>query len=257
MNVKPSAIITFEHVAHSYIAARGRSAMPEVTCVFEDFSLSIAASQLTALTGPSGCGKSTLLRLIAGLEGPSSGKITVNGGAPEPGKNGVAFVFQQHALFPWMKVIDNVTFGMKEGRSEDRHDKAMAYLARMGLADAARRMPFELSGGMQQRVSIARALACEPRILLMDEPFSALDERLRRDLQDELLQLRQEMNLTIVYVTHSIDEAIYLGDRSVVVSHKPAIAAADLSITLPHPRNRHDEDFEQQVLLLRRHLMDL
>ncbi len=244
-------MIEIKNIAHSYLSDQS-----EIR-VFDNFSMTCALGELTAITGPSGCGKSTLLRLIAGLETPRAGMITVNGVKPMPGSSDTAMVFQHHALFPWMKVVDNVTFGMKTGSSKERFSKAMDLLDRFGLADFAQRMPHELSGGMAQRVSIARSLANSPKILLMDEPFSALDEKLRRDLQDELLSIRSEMNLTVLYVTHSIDETIYLADRAVVISHRPAVIAGDISVELEHPRDRSSSEFESQVLTLRRHLLNL
>lgn len=244
-------MIEIKNIAHSYLSEQG-----EIR-VFENFSCTLAENELTAVIGPSGCGKSTLLRLIAGLETPRSGMIAVNGVKPIPGMNDTAMVFQHHALFPWMKTVDNVLFGVKSGSKKEQFTKAMDLLDRFGLADFAKRMPHELSGGMAQRVSIARSLANSPKILLMDEPFSALDEKLRRELQDELLSIRSEMNLTIIYVTHSIDEAIYLADRSVVITHRPAQIAGDLEIALEHPRDRSSEQFESQVIALRRHLMTM
>jgi NitT/TauT family transport system ATP-binding protein len=204
-----------------------------------DINLEIAAGELVCLLGPSGCGKSTLLNAIAGFTPPSSGRVLVAGQpviGPGPER---AMVFQEYALFPWMTVTDNVAFGLRvKGLSRsDADGRARTLLQWFGLGDFAGRFPRDLSGGMQQRVAIARVLAIDPPILLMDEPFGALDALTRRTLQDELLRLWGDLRKTIVFVTHSIEEALYLADRVVVMTARPGAIKRDQRVDLPRPRD--------------------
>jgi NitT/TauT family transport system ATP-binding protein len=204
-----------------------------------DVNLEIAAGELVCLLGPSGCGKSTLLNAIAGFTLPSTGQVLVQGRpvtAPGPDR---AMVFQEYALFPWMTVADNVAFGLRiKGLSRaDADGRARTLLQWFGLGEFAGRFPRDLSGGMQQRVAIARVLAIDPPILLMDEPFGALDALTRRTLQDELLRLWGELRKTIVFVTHSIEEALYLADRVVVMTSRPGAIKRDQRLDLPRPRD--------------------
>lgn len=200
--------------------------------------LTLRAGSFTAFLGPSGCGKSTLLRMIAGLDRPTSGSIDV-GGAP-PGDRGVpvAFVFQDAHLLPWRNVLDNAALPLElagVGKHE-RHEAARAVLTDVGLADAATRVPAELSGGMRMRVSLARALVTRPRLLLLDEPFAALDELTRNRLDDRLRVLWRERGTTVVFVTHSITEAAYLAERAIVFSRRPARIVVDHLLELPAER---------------------
>jgi NitT/TauT family transport system ATP-binding protein len=203
-----------------------------------DINLEIAAGELVCLLGPSGCGKSTLLNAIAGFTPPTTGRVLVQGRpvtGPGPDR---AMVFQEYALFPWMTVADNVAFGLRiKGLSRaDGDARARSLLQGLGLAEFAGRFPRELSGGMQQRVAIARVLAIDPPILLMDEPFGALDALTRRTLQDELLRLWAELRKTVVFVTHSIEEALYLADRVVLMTSRPGAIKRDQRIDLARPR---------------------
>ncbi|MCP1845823.1 NitT/TauT family transport system ATP-binding protein [Bradyrhizobium sp. USDA 4524] len=189
----------------------------------EDVNLQIKAGEFFVIVGPSGCGKSTLLDLLSGLTLPTSGRILI-GGAPVTGPaldRGV--VFQQYALFPWRTALKNVEFGLeaKGIAQRKRADIAMRFLAMVGLAEFAERYPHELSGGMKQRVAIARSLAYDPDVLLMDEPFAALDAQTRETLQGELVRIWEESGKTIVFITHGIDEAIYLGQRVAVMTSRP------------------------------------
>jgi NitT/TauT family transport system ATP-binding protein len=209
----------------------------EVTAL-TDIRLDIADGEFVSLLGPSGCGKSTLLKIMAGLIPASSGSIAIQGKevrGPGPER---AMVFQDYALFPWMTVLDNVAFGLEArgvGKAK-RTETAMELLRAVGLQDFASRFPHHLSGGMKQRVSIARAFAVDPAILLMDEPFGALDAQTRQGLQDELLRIWTARRKTVVFVTHSIEEAIYLSDRIVVMTARPG--RIKTIITLPEPRPR-------------------
>ncbi len=198
--------------------------------------LAIEAGAFVAFLGPSGCGKSTLLRLIAGLDQPNEGSITFPGG---PAKRALAFVFQDPHLLPWRRVLENAALPLELtgiGKPE-RTERALAVLEEVGLADAAQRFPRELSGGMRMRVSLARALVTEPDLLLLDEPFAALDELTRRHLDDQLRALWQKRGMTVLFVTHTLSEASYLAERAIVFSKRPARIVADRRLTLPAERN--------------------
>jgi NitT/TauT family transport system ATP-binding protein len=201
--------------------------------------LEVAAGEFVCLLGPSGCGKSTLLNAIAGFVHPSAGEIWVGDRpvtAPGPDRG---MVFQEYALFPWMTVADNVGFGLAIKRlPRAAIDARVAQLLDgLGLGEFAQRFPKDLSGGMRQRVAIARVLALDPPILLMDEPFAALDALTRQTLQDDLVRLWSDLHKTVVFVTHSIDEALYLGDRVVVMSARPGTITRDQRLDLPRPRD--------------------
>ena len=203
-----------------------------------DFSLVINPGEFVCLLGPSGCGKSTVLNTIAGFLTASGGQVlldgkTITGPGPDRG-----MVFQQHSLFPWKTVLDNVAFGPRmQGKTKAQaRELAREYLDIVGLGSSAHRYPITLSGGMQQRVGIARALVNHPSVLLMDEPFGALDAQTRSIMQDSLLRLWERIGNTVVFVTHDIDEALTLADRVVVISAQPGRVLLDLKLDLPRPR---------------------
>ncbi len=210
-----------------------------------DINLQIPQGQFVCLLGPSGCGKSTLLNAIAGFSLPSSGEITadgqlITGPGPERG-----MVFQEYALFPWMTVEKNIAFGleikgMAQAEIKQRVDQLLGMLS---LSDFRNRYPKDLSGGMRQRVAIARVLALDSPIMLMDEPFGALDALTRRNLQDELLRIWSDLKKTIIFVTHSIEEAIYLADRIVVMTYRPGTVKRDMIVELPRMRDPASADF--------------
>ena len=211
----------------------------------KDINLAIPHGQFTCLLGPSGCGKSTLLNAVAGFALPTSGRITVDGKlVTEPGPDR-GMVFQEYALFPWMTVEDNIGFGLQikgVSRPEIKR-KVDELLAMLSLSDFRSRFPKDLSGGMRQRVAIARVLALDSPILLMDEPFGALDALTRRNLQDELLRIWAELKKTILFVTHSIEEAIYLADRIVVMTYRPGTVKRDIIVELPRERDPASPEF--------------
>jgi ABC-type nitrate/sulfonate/bicarbonate transport system ATPase subunit len=216
-----------------------------IPLVLDGINLSVAQNQFVSIVGRSGCGKTTLLNIAAGLVGATSGEVRIDGKRVNGPGQGQGMVFQQHALFPWLTAVGNVAFGCRKSglaRAEKR-DLAMQLLELVGLADAADKYPRELSGGMQQRVSIARALALDPEILLMDEPFGALDEMTRIELQEELLRIWEARKKTVLFVTHSINEALILSDRVILLSSHPGRVARDITVTLPRPRIRTDPDF--------------
>jgi NitT/TauT family transport system ATP-binding protein len=209
----------------------------------DTIDLTVREGELVCVVGPSGAGKSTLLRTVAGLLRPTRGQVLLSGRAVDGQvPDDLALVFQDYrsSLFPWLTVRGNVEFPLsRRGHSRSgRRRVAMEALAAVGLADAGKRYPWQLSGGMQQRVAIARALAYRPRLLLMDEPFASVDAQTRADLEDLLLTVRRAQRMTILFVTHDIDESVYLGDRVVVLSPAPARVAANLTTDLPAERDQ-------------------
>jgi NitT/TauT family transport system ATP-binding protein len=222
-------------IAHNvnkiYATVRG-----PVTAI-DSFSLDVEAGEFVCIVGPSGCGKSTFLRILAGLEPLSSGRVTIIPG-DDPAKPLNNVVFQEYAIFPWKTLVDNVAFGlqMRGVNKTTRIAIALDWLERVGLRRFAHYYPAQISGGMKQRVSIARALANDPEVLLMDEPLGALDAQTRNVLQEELLRIWEENRKTVVYITHSIDEAVLLGDRVVLMTAHPGTLKATFPVDLPRPR---------------------
>jgi ABC-type nitrate/sulfonate/bicarbonate transport system ATPase subunit len=211
------------------------------------------AGEFVCLLGRSGCGKSTLLMMMAGLEKPTSGQIVVAGRELDGPSPDASIVFQDHGLFPWMTVQKNVEFNMKARGTPAAERKRIArrFIEMTSLTGFADRYPHELSGGMRQRVGIARALTTDPKALLMDEPFGALDAQTRGKLQDELLQIWEQQRTTVLFVTHSIDEALLLADRILVFSPRPGRIAADIKVDLPRPRTSQSGDFAALARQLR------
>lgn len=211
--------------------------------ILKDIDLSIQKGEFVSILGPSGCGKSTLLSMIAGLVDSTSGDIIVDGKKVEkPGKDR-GMVFQESALFPWMNVTENVMFPLrKEMPKKDGLQRAQHFLKMVQLSNYAKHYPHELSGGMQQRVSIARSLAMDPAVLLMDEPFGALDEQTRSRLHGQLEQIWIDTKKTIVFVTHSISESIKLSDRIIVMGTRPGTVLTDIKVDIPRPREEHKTD---------------
>ena len=206
-------------------------------------NLSVAQGELVSIVGPSGCGKSTLLRCIAGLITPSAGRFVLRGAPVHDVPDGLAVVLQDYSrsLYPWLSVRDNVALPLRRTtRSRaDRRKAADASLAAVGLPGIGEKYPWQLSGGMQQRVAIARALACQPVLLLMDEPFGSVDAQTREDLEDLVLRVRRERDITILVVTHDIDESVYLSDRVIVLTPGPASGVrANVTVNLPAPRDQ-------------------
>ncbi len=227
----------------------------ESITALRDINLEIRDDEFVCLVGPSGCGKTTLLRIIAGLETATTGSVTLDGQeitGPDP-KRGM--VFQEYSLFPWRTVLDNIAFGleMKGVQKSERNRIAAEYLDLVGLTQFAGHYPYELSGGMRQRVAIARALANDPDVLLMDEPFGALDAQTRNRMQKELLSIWEKTKKTIVFVTHSVDEAVYLADRIVVLSGRPGTIREVLDLPWPKPRDRTSAEFAD----IRRYVLQL
>ena len=223
----PRPTVALEQVTKRYAGDNGILALDGIT-------LSVRRGEFLTLVGASGCGKSTLLNLVSGLDRPTSGSVQVDGQA--------AFLFQEHALFPWLSALDNVATPLRlrgVGR-KDREAQARDYLEAVHLADFADRRPHELSGGMKQRVAIARTLATQAPVLLMDEPFGALDAMTRDLLHDELESIWRERNLTVLFVTHNVREAVRLGDRVVLLSSRPGRVVAEYDVAISRPRRIED-----------------
>jgi NitT/TauT family transport system ATP-binding protein len=224
--------ISARNVSKVYQTAKG------TISALEDFSLDVADGEFVCIVGPSGCGKSTFLRMLAGLEDISSGTIDIRP-SETPGKPLNSVVFQEYAIFPWKTVIQNVAFGLQmRGVSEkERLETARYWLDKVGLAKFADYYPHQISGGMKQRVSIVRALANDPEVLLMDEPLGALDAQTRVVLQEALLRIWEETRKTVVYITHSLEESVLLGDRVVLMSAQPGRILQTYDIDLGRPRS--------------------
>lgn len=223
-----------------------------------DINLSMERGDFVCLLGPSGCGKSTLLNAIAGFIQPSIGEVIVDGKpVTEPGpERGV--VFQEYAIFPWMTVARNIAFGLeiKGASSGEIRERVDSLLDTLGLREFRDRFPKDLSGGMRQRVAIARLLAIDSPVMLMDEPFGALDALTRRTLQDELLRIWRESGKTILFVTHSIEEALYLANRIVVMTYRPGTIKRNQEVVMPHPRDPSGSDFNDLKRELGRLVME-
>jgi NitT/TauT family transport system ATP-binding protein len=230
-----SAKLRIEAVARVFPPV-GRSGQP--TRALEPTSLAVAENDFITVLGPSGCGKSTLLRLVAGLDTPTAGRVLLNGAevrGPGPDRG---VVFQSYTLFPWLTVAQNIAFGLEERGlpGQQRREIVEAYVDRIGLRGFEHHWPKQLSGGMQQRTAIARALANNPEILLLDEPFGALDNQTRALMQELLLGIWERDRKTVLFVTHDIEEAIFLASRVVVMTARPGRIKADIPVDLPHPR---------------------
>jgi ABC-type nitrate/sulfonate/bicarbonate transport system ATPase subunit len=214
--------------------------------VFNDVSFAVREGEFVSIIGPSGCGKSTLLNLSAGLDPASAGAVYVDGRRVHGPGLDRGVVFQEFALFPWLTVLGNIEFGLRSQGvpAAERRSIAERYVGLVGLSGFENFYPYRLSGGMRQRVGLARALAIEPSVLLMDEPFGALDAQTRETMQKTLAEIWQATRKTVLFITHDIREAIYLSDRVLVMNGRPATISLDVAIELARPRNRHDAQFQ-------------
>lgn len=234
--VDQDVVVAVRNLSHTY-AGSGTT-----HTAIADVSFSLRTGELVSIVGPSGTGKSTLLRCIGGLIKPTTGEIEVLGQPVTDVPDGLAIVFQDYSrsLFPWMRVAANVDFPLRAGgmASAERRARVDESLTAVGLAAAGHKYPWQLSGGMQQRVAIARALACRPRLLLMDEPFASVDAQTRSDLEDLTMQVRDQFGMTVLFVTHDIDESVYVSDRVIALTHPPATVASEIEVHLPQPRDQ-------------------
>ncbi|WP_141013617.1 ABC transporter ATP-binding protein [Nocardioides sambongensis] len=235
-NAQDTVILQITGLGKTYTARSG-----PVQAV-RDITASIRAGELVCIVGPSGCGKTTLLRCIAGLMAPTAGAVVLEGAAVSGPPAGMAVVFQEYgrSLFPWMSVRQNVELPLKEKKlaRDERRRLVDEALEAVGLAHAGDQYPWQLSGGMQQRVAIARAVAYEPHVLLMDEPFAAVDAQTRADLEDLVRSLWQRLGVTVLFVTHDIDESVYLAERVIVLSSSPTVVLEEVEIDLPAERDQ-------------------
>ncbi|OWV98095.1 ABC transporter ATP-binding protein [Rhizobium sp. R693] len=227
--------------------------------IFERFSLEARPGEFVAILGPSGCGKSTLLNLLSGFLRPQSGNVTIDGAPVAPEHPALGYVFQSPNLFPWLSVLENIRFGLRmnrRGSPQEQRAIAQHFLRLVGLEEHAEEPPHRLSGGQRQRVALARSLALEPRLLLMDEPFAALDAMTRSALNDELLRIWSSLGQTVLFITHDIDEAVYLADRVLVLGLPPAGITAEVTIDLPRHRNQRSTRADPLFAQLRERLAE-
>ncbi len=230
---RPARIVV-EHLGKSFQARGDRVE------ALRDVNLTIPDGQFCCIVGPSGCGKTTLLRILAGLEDHTEGRLELL--HADPHRPLTSMVFQEQSIFPWMTVLDNVAYGprMRGASDQQSRDLVEYYIDKVGLSQFRRAYPHQLSGGMKQRVSVARAFANAPEILLMDEPFAALDEQNKSLLQEELLRIWEESRNTVLFITHSIDEALFLGDRVLVMTARPGMLKADIPVPFERPRRAYE-----------------
>jgi NitT/TauT family transport system ATP-binding protein len=249
--------IAFDSATKRYAATKNSA-----TTVLESITTHIQRREFVSIIGPSGCGKSTLLKMVAGLTPITSGNIAIHGMTPQKARELVSFIFQDATLLPWRTVRQNVVLGLElDGMArETRTAKVDAVLSLVGLSHVADAFPRQLSGGMKMRVSIARALATRPQLLLLDEPFAALDEMTRDRINEELLRLREEQNWTALFVTHSVAEAVFLSTRILILAPNPGRIAHDIPIDLPFPRTestRRSEAFDRTIAEVSRNLRSM
>ena len=225
---------------------------------FRNVDLQIRSKEVVCVVGPSGCGKTTLLRCIGGLLAPNSGQVLIDGQPVDRPREGVAIVFQHFGLLPWKTVLDNVAFGLRIAGASAAvtAERLRHYIGLVGLTGFENHYPYQLSGGMQQRVGLARALAIDPEILLMDEPFASVDAQTREVLQEELLQLHERERKTMIFITHSIDEAIILGDRVAVMASRPGRIKEILTVDFARPRDPAAVRAQSRYTELRNHIWE-
>lgn len=242
--------LEIHNLSKTFVSERG-----EQIEALSNINLTIDEQEFICIVGPSGCGKTTFLRIIGGLDVATSGTIQLNGQVITGPTPQMAMIFQEYSLFPWRTVIDNVAFGLelKGIPKEDRYKIAKKYLDLVGLTGFEENFSYELSGGMRQRVAVARALAIEPTVLLMDEPFGALDAQTRNRMQNELLQIWEKAKKTIIFVTHSVDEAVFLGDRIIALTKRPARIKEIVPVIHCKPRDRTCSEF----VTIRKHVLEL
>lgn len=246
--------ITLKNVKKEFITGKG-----DKVAALGNVNLSVPESEFVCILGPSGCGKSTMLRIIAGLESATDGEVIYRGKPIKGAHKEIGMVFQNYSLMPWLNVRDNIALGLDFAGigKKERIERAEYYMEMIHMQEFAKAFPYELSGGMQQRVAIARALANDPDVLLMDEPFGALDAYTRIVLQQELLSIWEKHKKTILFVTHSVDEAIYLADRVVFMAPKPSRIEKEFFIDMPRIRQRNNPRYgeltEEMLALFERH----
>lgn len=242
--------LEINNITKKFSNGRGESSV-----VLDGISFEVTEEEFVCFLGPSGCGKTTLLRIIAGLELPTKGEIILDGSRIKEPTSQMGMIFQEYSLLPWCSVAENVSIGLEiqKVHKEECITKVRKYLDLVNLSGFAESYPYELSGGMRQRVAIARALAVEPTVLLMDEPFGALDPQTRKLIQTEILEIQEKTKKMILFVTHSVDEAVFLADKLVILSASPAKIHEIVPVSLERPRDRTSPDFGE----LRQYVLDL
>lgn len=222
-------------------------------------SAQIPAHKVSVIVGPSGCGKSTLLRIISGLDDPTDGSVSFEGERVDGVPDGLAMVFQDYSrsLYPWMRVDKNVAFPLSKVPKAERERRVAEALDAVGLGERSHLYPWQMSGGMQQRVAIARALASQPKLLVMDEPYASVDAQTRADLEDLLLRIQRQLGITVLVVTHDIDESVYLADHIIVLSTPPSVVAETIEVDLPHPRDQVTTKTDPRFVEIRGHVAQL
>ncbi|WP_035758987.1 ABC transporter ATP-binding protein [Granulicoccus phenolivorans] len=220
---------------------------------------SIPAHKVSVIVGPSGCGKSTLLRIISGLDEPTEGTVTFEGNPVHGVPEGLAMVFQDYSrsLYPWLRVDKNVAFPLSKLPAAERDARVAEAIEAVGLKGREKLYPWQMSGGMQQRVAIARALASQPKLLLMDEPYASVDAQTRADLEDLLLKIQRKLGITVLIVTHDIDESVYLADHIIVLSTPPSVVAETIDVDLAHPRDHFSTKTHPRFVEIRGHVTQL
>ena len=249
------ATVELRNVGKTFIdRKRGRE-----TVALSDVSMTIDKSEFACILGPSGCGKSTILNLVAGFEQPNAGAVLIDGHPITAPDRSRGMVFQQPLLFPWLNIVDNITFGprMAGAPAEQYAAQAARYVQLMGLTGFEKHYPYELSGGMQQRVALARAWISEPELFLMDEPFGALDAQTRLMMQELLLRVWERSRTTVLFVTHDIDEALFLADRIFIMTARPGRIKENLAVDFKRPRNYETIIFEQQYITLKQRILQV
>lgn len=245
---KARVLVDIDKLSKYFITSEGRKLN-----VLNDVSFDVHDGEFLCVVGPSGCGKTTFLKIVAGLEPLSSGRVTIEGEPPDPSRHKIGFIFQEESLFPWRTLWDNVKLGVEIRKMSENKTTIEELIKLVGLKGFERYYPHQLSGGMRQRVAIARALAVDPEILLMDEPFANLDAQTRWILHKDLTRIWEEVKKTIVFVTHNVEEAVYLSDKVVVFTARPARVKAEVDIDIPRPRDR----FSPKLVRFRKEIVDL
>ena len=232
--MSPSAMLSIQGVSRVFESAKGQR-----TQALQPIDFQVQENDFVTILGPSGCGKSTLLRIVAGLDAPSEGQVVLDGQAVQGPGADRGMVFQSYTLFPWLTIEQNIRFGLRERGLPlaEQRERSDYFIARVGLRGFEQHFPKQLSGGMQQRTAIARALANDPKILLLDEPFGALDNQTRVLMQELLLGIWEQARKTVLFVTHDIDEAIFMANRVAVFSARPGRIKTDIAVDFPHPRH--------------------
>lgn len=236
MTIMPPLIIA-KGLSKSFFAGK------ETISVIDNLDLSIDEGRFACIVGPSGCGKTTLLKILCGLEKPTAGSMLIHGQPPDPKKQRFGVIFQEDSLLPWLNLLNNVKLGLELCHIDNAEEIAIKYIDLVGLEGFEKYFPHQISGGMKKRVAIARALAVDPEIILMDEPFADLDAQTRSMMQKELLSIWSKLNKTIAFITHNVDEAVFIGQSVYVLTKRPTKVKATVSIDIDHPRSRLSPPF--------------